>query len=75
MEGSTQFEKAMKMAAWITTANKPVLDKDGALRGFTEKHPIYNGKFWIYEEKRLAPYNEWINFYKRQENETNKGQG
>jgi hypothetical protein len=72
MEGSTQFEKAMKMAA------RPVLDKDGALRGFTKttkKHPIYSGKFWIYEEKRLASYNEWINFYKGQENETNKGQG
>jgi hypothetical protein len=69
MQGSTQFEKAMKMAAWISTANKPVLDKDGALRGFTEDHPIYKGKFWIYEEKRLASYDEWRNFYERQANE------
>jgi hypothetical protein len=56
MQGSTQFEKAMKMAAWITTAKK-------------NKHPIYKGKFWIYEEKRLASYDEWRNFYERQANE------
>jgi hypothetical protein len=67
MEGSTQFEKAMKMAAWITTGGLHDDQKN--------KHPIYKGKFWIYEEKKLASYNEWINFYKGQENETNKGQG
>ena len=33
------------------------------------KHPIYKGKFWIYEEKRLASYDEWRNFYGRQANE------
>ena len=32
------------------------------------KHPIYNCKFWIYEEKRLAPYEEYMEFYRRLEN-------
>ena len=86
---------------------KPILDKDGALRGFMKKtyseqlqdeiepihrednrtdlesvdarqyiqavadsmlptrHPIYDCKFWIYEEKRLAPYEEYRDFYRR----------
>ena len=79
---------------------RPVIDKDGALRGFMNKtyseelqdeiesigmsgeaylkatadsmvsfkHPIYNCKFWIYEEKRLAPYEEYMEFYRRLEN-------
>ena len=74
---------------------RPVIDKDGALRGFMNKtyseelqedlepveyikavadsmlptrHPIYDCKFWIYEEQRLAPYSEYMNFYKRLEN-------
>ena len=54
MQGSTQLEKAMKVGKSFAHA---------------DRHPIYTGKFWIYEEKRLAPYNEWINFYKRQANE------
>ena len=79
---------------------RPILDGDGALRGFMNKtyseelqdeiepigmsgeaylkatadsmvsfkHPIYNCKFWIYEEKRLAPYEEYMDFYRRLEN-------
>lgn len=79
---------------------RPILDGDGALRGFMNKtyseelqdeiepigmsgeaylkatadsmvsfkHPIYNCKFWIYEEKRLAPYEEYMEFYRRLEN-------
>jgi hypothetical protein len=57
LQGSTQVEKAMKIAT--EGIKKP-------------KHPIYKGKFWIYEERRLASYNEWVNFYKGRENETNK---
>ena len=29
------------------------------------RHPIYDCKFWIYEEKRLAPYEEYMEFYRR----------
>ena len=79
---------------------RPILDGDGALRGFMNKtyseelqdelepigmsgeaylkatadsmisfkHPIYDCKFWIYEEKRLAPYEEYMEFYRRLEN-------
>ena len=79
---------------------RPILDGNGALRGFMNKtyseelqdeiepigmageaylkatadsmvsfkHPIYNCKFWIYEEKRLAPYEEYMEFYRRLEN-------
>lgn len=74
---------------------RPVIDKDGVLRGFMSKtyseqlqedlepveyikavadsmlptrHPIYDCKFWIYEEKRLAPYEEYMDFYRRLEN-------
>ena len=32
------------------------------------KHPIYDCKFWIYEEQRLAPYEEYRDFYRRLEN-------
>ena len=32
------------------------------------RHPIYDCKFWIYEEKRLAPYEEYMDFYRRLEN-------
>ena len=39
------------------------------------RHPIYDCKFWIYEERRLAPYDEYMNFYRRLENgSNNKGQ-
>ena len=79
---------------------RPILDGNGALRGFMNKtyseelqdeiepigmsgeaylkatadsmisyrHPIYDCKFWIYEEKRLAPYEEYMEFYRRLEN-------
>ena len=36
-----------------------------------DDHPIYNCKFWIYEEQRLAPYKEYLEFYRRLENEGN----
>ena len=29
------------------------------------RHPIYDCKFWIYEEQRLAPYEEYRDFYRR----------
>ena len=35
------------------------------------RHPIYDCKFWIYEEKRLAPYDEYMDFYRRLENGSN----
>jgi hypothetical protein len=54
MMGSTQTEKAIKLAA--KGIKKP-------------EHPLYSGKFWIYEEKKLVPYDEWKSFYKRQANE------
>ena len=33
-----------------------------------KRHPIYDCKFWIYEERRLAPYEEYRDFYRRLEN-------
>ena len=33
-----------------------------------DRHPIYNCKFWIYEERRLAPYEEYRDFYRRRVN-------
>ena len=33
-----------------------------------KRHSIYDCKFWIYEEKRLAPYEEYMDFYRRLEN-------
>ena len=62
MEGSTQLEKMQKVAEKF------------AHRWSKDRHPIYSGKFWIYEERRLVPYNQWINFYERLDNE-NKKQG
>ena len=31
------------------------------------EHPIYSGQFWIYEEKRLARYPEYVEFYRNQD--------
>ena len=36
------------------------------------RHPIYDCKFWIHEEKRLVPYEEYKAFYKRQEDDSDK---
>ena len=36
-----------------------------------KRHSIYDCKFWIYEEKRLAPYEEYMDFYRRLENGSN----
>ena len=33
------------------------------------RHPIYDCKFYIWEENRLTTYEEWINYYKKQEEE------
>ena len=36
-----------------------------------DDQPIYNCKFWIYEEQRLASYDEYLEFYKRLEKSGN----
>ena len=33
-----------------------------------KRHSIYDCKFWIFEERRLAPYEEYRDFYRRLEN-------
>ena len=33
-----------------------------------DRHPIYDCKFWIYEERRLASYEEYRDFYRRRVN-------
>ena len=39
-----------------------------------KRHSIYDCKFWIFEERRLAPYEEYMDFYRRLENGSdNKG--
>ena len=34
-----------------------------------DDHPIYKCQFYIWEEKRLTNYTEWINYYRKQEEE------
>jgi len=40
----------------------------GGIMDKPDRHPIYDCKFWIYEERRLAPYEEYRDFYRRRVN-------
>ena len=33
------------------------------------RHPIYDCRFYIWEENRMTTYDEWIAYYKKQEKE------
>lgn len=33
------------------------------------RHPIYDCRFYIWEEKRLTSYEEWRDFYRKQDKE------
>jgi hypothetical protein len=46
LQGSTQLEKAQKLAGGTNWTENTA-------------HPIYTGKFWISSEKRFGSYKEW----------------